>query len=127
MSMIATQTIFGAALPMLLSVILYQARGYRRWCRTVMFGPGRRMLPVPPLLMLLAFFGMLVADWGTAFDWLAAAMLAWAVATGAGLLWLGAFNAGRRDSYIEETATLVMTSVLVSGGLVAAVVWNLVG
>ena len=69
----------------------------------------------------------LVVDWGAAFDWVAAAMLAWAVSGGAGLLWLGAYNAGRRDSYIEEIATLVMTSVLVSGGLVAAVVWNLVG
>lgn len=125
--MVATQTIFGAALPMLLSVILYQARWYRRWCRAVMFGPGRRMLPVPPLLMLGAFLGMLVVDWGAAFDWVAAAMVAWAVSGGAGLLWLGAYNAGRRDSYIEETATLVMTAVLVSGGLVAAVVWNLAG
>ena len=70
MSMVATQTIFGAALPMLLSVILYQVRWYRRWCQTVMSGPGRLVLPVPPLLMLLAFFGMLVVDWGVAFDWL---------------------------------------------------------
>ena len=54
-------------------------------------------------------------------------MLAWAVATGAGLLWLGAYNTGWRDSYIVEYATLVVTAVLVSGGLVAAVVWHLVG
>ena len=117
----ALQNVYGLVVPVLASVILYRLAPYRRWCEAAMRQLGGVLVKAPPLLLLVGFFGVLVLPWldGEALDWLSAALVAWAVAAGSGLMWLGASIAGDRDSHTEAVATLVVTAQLVAAGLAA--------